>query len=195
MSAAEAQMGSEVCLEPSLSSGFLWINFILVSAPYVLARTAIINSRLALFLRLVVQEKRMHLSKVALQKSQGWLSGPDWVTYLFLLNYSGQWDEVLGILWFFIPGPHIHLWNQGLYHPVSIWGCVWVWAWFFWRRRCWAKESSRCPPVELLIKSFFQQTLIDHTYWKYKGEPHTNFLSLGSIKWVRLVFNNCSVWW
>lgn len=50
---------------PSVSSEFFWINFILVSPPYVVAKMAIINSILSSLSYLVVHEKRkkVHLSK------------------------------------------------------------------------------------------------------------------------------------
>lgn len=38
-------MSVNFCLDPSLSSDFFWINFILVRAPYMVAKIAIINSR------------------------------------------------------------------------------------------------------------------------------------------------------
>lgn len=107
-------MSAEVYLEPSLSSDIFWINFILVSAFCVAAKMAIVISRLSLFSHLVLREKRKFISaKFSLQKFQGrpFLAQTESHAYSWL-NYRGQWDEVIWVLWLTIPRPHIHHWTQ-----------------------------------------------------------------------------------
>lgn len=69
-------MPVEFCLDPARSSDFFWINFILVSAPYIVTKIAIINSRSSSSLHRVAQEKKkVHLSKFPCESSK---DGTSW---------------------------------------------------------------------------------------------------------------------